>query len=571
MPITIGKKKIKGHFYYYARECKRVDGKPRIVWQKYLGKAEKILQAVEKQASKASPQEVVISEFGAVAALFDLAERLQLVPTINRHVLKRDQGLSVGHYMLVAAINRCVCPKSKAKIGDWFETTPLRRLIPAKKAQLSSKRFWDNMGHLNAEAIEAIEHDLTTRLVEEFEVDTRCLLFDTTNFFTFIDSFNDDAPLAKRGPSKEKRNNLRIIGLALMVSVDFHIPLFHDTYPGNRNDAKEFGSITERLVQRYKALTNTVDDLTLVFDKGNNSEDNMAAVDDSPYHFVGSLKLNQCPDLVAAPLKWYSPLEHERLFGVRAFRVTREVFGKKRTILVTYNEQLFLAQSQSLLNEIRKRTRNLNDLGRKLRKRCAGEIKGGRKPTVASVTKQAEALLKGQYVKDIVRIEVTEQDGFPKLSYQVDQDMLQRIFEENFGKTILFTDNHAWSNEEIVLAYRGQAGIENCFKTMKNPHFVSWSPLFHWTEDKVRVHAFYCVVALTLASLLKRQLHHNGIELSIPAMIEALSAIREVAITYPPGPDGHPQIPQLAISKMTADQQRLFDILKLDRYLDVIS
>ena len=473
--------------------------------------------------------------------------------------------------MLVAAINRCVCPKSKAKIGDWFETTPLRRLIPAKKAQLSSKRFWDNMGHLNAEAIEAIEHDLTTRLVEEFEVDTRCLLFDTTNFFTFIDSFNDDALLAKRGPSKEKRNNLRIIGLALMVSVDFHIPLFHDTYPGNRNDAKEFGSITERLVQRYKALTNTVDDLTLVFDKGNNSEDNMAVIDDSPYHFVGSLKLNQCPDLVAAPLEWYSPLEHERLFGVRAFRVTREVFGKKRTILVTYNEQLLLAQSQSLLNEIRKRTRNLNDLGRKLRKRRTGEIKGGRKPTVASVTKQAEALLKGQYVKDIVRIEVTEQDGFPKLSYQVDQDMLQRIFEENFGKTILFTDNHAWSNEEIVLAYRGQAGIENCFKTMKNPHFVSWSPLFHWTEDKVRVHAFYCVVALTLASLLKRQLHHNGIELSIPAMIEALSAIREVAITYPPGPDGHPQIPQLAISKMTVDQQRLFDILKLDRYLDVIS
>ena len=74
-----------------------------------------------------------------------------------------------------------------------------------------------------------------------------------------------------------------------------------------------------------------------------------------------------------------------------------------------------------------------------------------------------------------------------------------------------------------------------------------------------------------LASLLKRQLHHNGIELSIPAMIEVLSAIREVAITYPPAPDGQPQIPQLTISKMTADQQRLFDILNLHRYLDVIS
>jgi transposase len=560
MPITIGKKKIKGHHYYYARECKRVDGKPRIVWQKYLGKAERIVQAIEKRAQPLPPEEVVVTKLGAVAALFDVAERLQLVSIINSHARKRSQGLSVGHYMLVAAINRCVCPKSKAKIGDWFETTPLRRLVPAKKAQLSSKRFWDNMGHLDADAIENIEHDLAKHLVDEFEIDTRCLLFDATNFFTFIDSFNDASTLAQRGNSKEKRNNLRIIGLALMVSVDFHIPLFHDTYPGNRNDAKEFGSISERLVGRHRALAETVEDLTIVFDKGNNSEKNLAAMDASPYHFVGSLKLNQCPELVAAPSELYQPLKHPRLYGVRAFRSTREVFGQNRTVLITYNEQLFLTQSQSLLNEIRKRTRHLNDLGRRLGQRRSGEIKGGRKPTVASVRKQAEVLLKGQYVKDVVRIEVTERDGLPEFAYQVDQNALQRIFEERFGKTILFTDNHAWSNEEIVLAYRGQAGIENCFKTMKDPEFVSWSPLFHWTDDKVRVHAFYCVVALMLASLLQRRLHHAGIDLSIPAMLDKLNAIQEVAITYPTTTGGLKE-PQLTISKLTADQ--------LERHLEV--
>lgn len=87
--------------------------------------------------------------------------------TINQHVSKRPQGLSVGHYMLVAAINRCVCPKSKAKIGEWFTSTPLRRLIPATKAQLSSKRFWDNMGHLDADTINDIEHDLAKRFARD--------------------------------------------------------------------------------------------------------------------------------------------------------------------------------------------------------------------------------------------------------------------------------------------------------------------------------------------------------------------------------------------------------------------
>ncbi|HJN75186.1 MAG TPA: IS1634 family transposase [Myxococcota bacterium] len=567
MPITIGKKKIKGRLYYYARECKRVDGKPRIVWQKYLGKADRIVEAIDGLSRPPTPAEVVVSEFGAVAALFDVASRLRLVQTVDAHVRKREQGLSVGHYMLVAAINRCVCPTSKAKIGDWFESTPLRRLAPAKKSQLSSKRFWDNMGHLDAQAIRDIERDLTERIVTEFGVDTRCLLFDATNFFTFIDSFNDAPTLAQRGNSKEKRNNLRIVGLALLVSVDFHIPLFHDTYPGNRNDTKEFEAITDRLIERHQVLAKSVDDITLVFDKGNNSADNIAALDEGPYHFVGSLKLNQCPDLLEVPLEKYEPLLHPKLYGVRAHRVTREALGRERTVIITYNEQLFLTQTQSLLAEVRKRCRNLNAFGRQLCRRQVGEVTKGRKPTVESVRKRAQALLKGQYVADVIELEVVESDGVPDLRYRVDHDALQRIFDERFGKTVLFTDNDSWSDVEVVLAYRGQAGIEGCFKTMKNPHFVSWSPMFHWTDDKIRVHAFYCVVALMLVSLLQRELHHAGIDLTIPALVEALSAIREVAITY--ASKGRAREPQLTLSKLTDEQKRLFDTLRLDRYLEV--
>lgn len=567
MTVTIGKKKIKGHYYYFARECKRVNGKPRIVFQKYLGKADKIMAAMDQQSKTHEISEVVISEFGAVAALFDIATRLDLVNIINEKVPKRDQGLSIGHYMLIAALNRCVCPKSKAKIGDWFQETPLRRLTPAKKSQLSSKRFWDNMKYLDEATIQDIEKKLTERLVEQFKIDTKCLLFDATNFFTFIDSFNDASSLAKRGNSKEKRKNLKIIGLALLVSMDFGIPLFHDTYPGNRPDSKEFESITERIVSRYKVLANTVENITIVFDKGNNSEGNLGEIDASPYHFVGSLKLNQCPEIVDLQKEWFIPLRHPRLYGVSAFRYPRKMYGGNRTVVVTHNEQLFLAQSQSLLKEIRKRTQNLNKLGKRLSQRRAGQIKGGRPPTVASVEKQAVDILKGQYVKEIVQVNVIEKDGLPELNYHVDQEILNRIFSEKLGKTILFTDNHEWSTEEIVLAYRGQAGVEDCFKTMKNPHFVSWGPMFHWTDHNIRVHAFYCVIALTIVSLLQRELHNSGIDLSIISMLEELSKIREVAITY----DGNRirNRPTLTLSKLSQIQQKLFDILQLERFLEV--
>jgi transposase len=561
MAISIGKKKIKNHFYYFARECKRVNGKPRIVFQKYLGKVENIIAAVDHAPPIAT--EVTITEFGAVAALFDFARKLNLPDVIDDAVLKRDQGLSVGHYMLIAAINRCVAPTSKAKIGDWFLDTALRRLIPAKKSQLTSQRFWDNMQHLDAQSIQVIETKITEKLVNDFGVDTRCLLYDSTNFFTFIDSFNETSSLARRGHSKEKRDNLRIVGLALLASVDFNIPLFHDTYPGNRPDSKEFDSIIERLVQRYQTFATSIENITMVFDKGNNSEENLSSVDASPYHFVGSLKLNQCPEITEIKSDWFKPLNHPNLYGVRAFRYPRKMFGDDRTVIITYNEQLFLSQSQSLLLEIRKRTQNLNELGRNLSKRRSGNTKRGQKPTIESVRKQAKDILKGQYVKDVVRIQVSETDGYPELDYKVDRDALQKILDERLGKTILFTDNHAWTDEEIILAYRGQAGIENCFKTMKNPHFVSWAPMFHWTDHNVRVHALYCVLALILVSLIQRELHRSGIDLTIPALLTELQSIKEVAISYETG------APQLALSKRSELQEKLFQILKLDRYLSV--
>jgi len=567
MPISIGKKKINGNYYYFARESKRVDGKPRVVFQKYLGKAEKIIAAMEQNSSIPDVKEAVISEFGAVAALFDIAKRMDLVEIINQNVPKRNQGLSVGHYMLIAALNRCVSPKSKSKIGDWFLNTPLRRLTPATKSQLTSKRFWDNMKYLDQDSIDTIELALSEHLIKRFKVDTRCLLFDATNFFTFIDSFNDTSTLAQRGNSKEKRSNLRIVGLALLASLDFGIPLFHDTYPGNRPDAKEFESVTQRIVSRYKALSQTVENITLVFDKGNNSQGNMTAINDSPFHFVGSLKMNQCPEISEIKPDWFEPMKHPRLYGVSAFRYQRKMYDGERTIVVTHNEQLFLAQSQSLLREIRKRTQKLNKLGIKLSLRRSGQIKGGRPPTVASVQKQAREMLKGQYVKEIVQIEVFEKEGLPELSYHVDHDKLNSIFSEKLGKTILFTDNHQWSDEEIILAYRGQAGIEDCFKTMKNPQFVSWGPMYHWTDHNVRVHAFYCVIALMLVSLLQRELHQSGIDMSIPSMIEELNHIREVAITYA-GKDAHRK-PTLTLSKLSPIQQKLFDALKLERYLEI--
>ena len=568
---SITKKIVSGNAYYYARECQRVDGKPKIVWQKYLGRVDDIISAVESPSSKAQPAPVpesaVISEFGAVTALYDIAQRLDLVGHIDRHVpLRQGHGPSVGTYLLVAALNRCVAPCSKAKIADWFQETALRRLIRVEARQLTSQRFWNQMDRLPHETIEKIERDLVTHMVREFGIDVRRVLFDATNFFTFIDTFNERSTLAKRGKSKEGRAALRIVGLALLVSEDFHVPLLHHTYAGNQNDAKTFGSLTADLVTRYRDISEGAEHVTIVFDKGNNSQDNLDAIKESPYHFVGSLVPTHHPELLNVPAELFSPLSDAGLPGVTAYRTTMSVFKVNRTVLVTFNENLFVSQSQTLLREIAKRQRLLAELQEQLRKRRSGEVRGGKPPTVQTTKAKVEALLKARHMSDLFHIEITEKDGLPELAYNLDAEAWEHLQRTLLGKTILFTDNEDWSDAEIVRGYRSQHHVETAFRCVKDPHHIALRPQHHWTDQKIEVHVFCCVIALMLCSLLQRELHQKGIDRSIPDILDDLAGIREVAVVYPPG-NGE-EAPRLAVtlSKLTTGQQALHDALDLQRY-----
>ena len=560
MSVSLHKKIVRGHSYWYARECQRVNGKPKIVWQKYLGKAEHIASAMGAPSKPPRPTEILLCDFGAPAALYDRTQRLDLIGAIDRHAGKRDQGTSVGTYIALAALNRCLAPTSKARMAAWYQGTVLRRLLPVAANQLTSQRFWDHMSYLDADRISLIEQDLTRTLSERFQLDLSCLLYDTTNFYTFIDSFNEKNSLAQRGKSKEQRMALRIVGLALLVTKDFHIPLFHHVYAGNIHDATTFSSVTETLVARYRLFAQNVDGITLVYDKGNNSQQSQEILDDSSYHFVGSLSPAQHPDLIRIPRSRFHPLGGEGLDGVLAWRTRKEVLGAERTLVVVYNPELFLAQCATIVREIRKRTRKLKELQLHL----AHPPKRAKPLTVESVQKQVQAILSGRHMKDLVQAEVIQKDSRTRISYRVDQTAWQQLQRTLLGKNILFTDQESWSDEEIVRAYRGQYHIEEAFKRMKNPHFVSWRPLHHWTDEKIRVHAFYCVLALMLSSLLRRTLVHKGIELSIVRILSALSGIKEVALLHR---GAHSRTaPIITRNKLTPLQNRLMAALDLERF-----
>jgi transposase len=560
---------IGGHTYYYARYCQRVDGKPKIVRQVYLGKIDDLIAAAERSQQPPQPLETEIAAFGDAAALLDIAQRLDLVPLLDSVLPpKRHQGLSLGQYLLLAAINRAVSPTSKLQFADWYRQTVLTRLLPADPAALSSQNFWNHMDLVTAEHVLECEKQITQRLIQRFELDLRALVYDGTNFFTYINT-RTPAELPQRGHNKQKRGDLRQVSLGLLVSADFHIPLFHRVYAGNLNDSTEFRSLTEELSTHYRQLAESCDHITLVFDKGNNSEAAFASLQNTPFHFVGSLVPSQHAELLAVSRKQFRTLSHVGLEGVEAYRTQKKVFGQTRSIVLTFNQNLYDGQLQGFTTHLDKARRKLRDLQTQLQRRREGKVKGGKAPTLDSVKKQIHTICSAQFVQKILKAEVQKVRQGLELTFRTDQAALDRLCRVQFGKTILFTDNADWSEEQIVLAYRSQYHIEDAFKQMKNPHFLGWSPMFHWTDSKIQVHALYCVLALLLASLLQRELAGKGEPLSINRLLEELGGIQETLVVYPRRQGQRQASTAVCLTRMTALQQRLFSLLDLQRFVPV--
>jgi transposase len=553
------KQTVKGKSYYYVIETRRVNGEPRVVSKKYLGKLDDI---VRKVTEPPQPSAVRAREFGLSAALLQITDRLGFVRLVDDVVFKRQQGATVGQYMLIAALNRCSAPTSKSRIGEWYEETILPRILKLDPGQLTSQRFWDNMDLITEEEIIELQVALAKKVVELYQVDLRVLLYDATNFFTYIDT-NNTCTLPQRGHNKQKRNDLRQIGLAMMVSRDGGAPLFFDVYQGNESDPVEFDHFIRELVKRFNDIFAACDDLTIVCDKGNNSKKNLELVGSTPLHFVASLAPSHLRQALEIPLAEYQDCKDKRLEGEKCYITRADVFGLERTVVLVFNPALLQGQLQGIMNNLDKTLKVLGLLNEKLAA-WKGVKRRGKKPTAASVEKQVKRTLCREYMKTLISYTVQEVDNqWVDLQYGVDEQAFDELKATSLGKTILFSDRDDWQAEEYILTYRDQYGIEHDFRQMKDPSWVCWDPLLHWTDQKIRVHAFYCFTALLISSLLKRELQNRRISLSLPRAFEKLSKIQEVTINYPSSKRAAEPARVVMLSEMDREQKMLYDALGL--------
>ena len=561
---SLYKKVVNGKPYWYLREMARVDGKPKMVSERYLGSAADIEALLEARESGVLPARTRHLGFGDVAAVWGVLGRLDVVGVIDAVVGARrsDAGASVGSYLALAALNRVVAPRSKLAFADWWRTTAADRFSRIGAAVLDHRRFWDAMHTITLAQLAEVEQQLAVRMIETFELDISALALDMTNFATYIDTGNDKAPIAQRGKAKQKRADLRLVGLGLVVTRDGGVPLVSHAYPGNRPDVTQFAAMIDLLTARHAMLAEQAGaaspaEMTVVFDAGQNSVANFAHLTGTGLAFVGSIPPSDCPDLLALPSADRTAVDPDRFGALSALETRRVVYGAERRVVLTHSPTLHAAQQAGFAQTLAKAVGKLSELSDTL-------ARGKTRRSAAKVTTEIATITADAWLRRVLRTELTgNSPAEHRLSVTVDENAQQTLEDEVFGKRILVTNRDHWPVAEVVAAYRSQSDAEFSFRQLKDPHVVSFSPMHHWTEHNIRVHTFTCMLALQIAHLM-RPPGRTSRTAPVGPRLSQLAGIEETVLIYP-STGGRPKARRM-LTETTTTQDRLSEIFDLAKW-----
>jgi transposase len=524
----------KGRPYLYVREIARVDGKPKVVSQVYIGSPERVSGLTQGQESDVVALKV--EQFGAIWLACQIDAGVDLCSIVDGIVspADRETGPSVGEYFLYCVFNRMIQSVSKNKLASWYQSTAIQHIRPIDLEELTSKRYWEKWDRVSEKHIEQITQVFFERIWQLDTPRADCVLFDTTNYYTYM-AGHTESELAMRGKNKEGKHHLRQIGLGLLVARDSRLPLYYSVYPGNIHDSKHFESIMDEMFGIVCGLNKTKERLTVVIDKGMNADGNYSWIDEhSRMHFITTYSTCFAQDLAATPLKHFEPVDiayNRRLIEegkeqdqLLAYRTKGEYWGKERTVIVTYNPASRRKQEYTFNDKLEVIRQELLSMRTKVRdKQSHWKNEDAIKERYSRMCEQMHMF------SDIYELTFENAADGLSMSFRKNAYLVERKLSM-FGKNIIITDNMDWMTADIVQASLDRWQVEDRFRMSKDDELVGVCPMRHWTDSKIRCHLFTCVAAMTYLRRIELKLEAAGVKRTASDVMDDMQRLHQTLV-----------------------------------------
>jgi len=502
---------------------------------------------------------------GDVGALVWVAEQLDLMKLIDQAcgITASAGGPTIGEMVLAVAVQRACAPAAKCHLAAFLEScVPRVSCLPG--SAFTGQAFHRLAAQVSDEQLEKAQIEMARAAVRCFELSTDVLAFDTTNFDTHI-ATTTPGELARRGKAKSKRSDLRVVGLAALVSETGHVPLLHRTYPGNGSDQAVLGVCLAALGKLHEALDDGEQRArpacrTVVRDGGSWSEQLELDLDIEGYYSLISLPLSHSTSQLAleqAARRGAMKRLGGKLGDVRAARLRNQVGDLDRTLVVVESQELLRGQKRGIAVALRKAKAEL----RKLERRAAsGRIQR------EALEERVRKTLQREHLSDFVIATVTKNRKQLSLNWHVDAARRRWLERTRLGRRVLCTDRHVWSTGRIVYAFRGQWKVEELFRRAKKGGLVPWGPSHQWADTSLRLHTFATVIGLTLVSLVSLAL---GTRKSALSMMKTLAEVKATLVRVRTKDRGRRATVMLG-PDLTDDQRKAVKTFKLERWMPTL-
>ena len=511
------KKNQTGKYYYYLGENKSVKGVTVRAKEIYLGTADNIFQKIN---SKFDLEKINTYEYGLTVSLLQQIRESGLYRALNDALPFNVRGVPASIAVIIILINKIIDPQTKNSINKWYNQSVLNKLIPIESSKLTSQFFFDCIRELNQKRIQKIEQKMAknVKIIEEMD----SILCDMTHIETYIQEHEGNI-LPQRGRTRTKTGR-RIVNLALMITRENSIPLFHLPYPGNINDYTEFAEVVRILEKKYSFLTgNGKKKVTIMIDKGNNTEENINGLEDAKYYFVGRLRPSNFPELINKPIREFKDKYNK---DTCSYSIFKDVYGRKRKIVVKFSKKSFDKSYGEFMDLIERRRHQIKSLENNIN----FKLKHGKNNSKLfwqkkeNVESAIERILNKKPTKNLFIYILAHNNLKIDIKIKINQNEYDgRI--NLIGKYILFTNRKKWSSSKIIKAFLDQYLIEDQYKTLKSDR-IKLSPLNHWTDDSIRADIFLSVLSLQLMNLFLMKVKNKGIDFSNNKILETLEQIK---------------------------------------------
>jgi transposase len=492
-------------------------------------------------------------DYGLPCALYQIIQRLDLVHIINDAVAKRHQGLSMGEYLTIAILNRCIQPCSKSRIEQWFHSGYLPHFFPKIETYLDADAYANHFAYLDDSVISTIESQLMIKVQQEFGVKWDQLMFDPTNFYTYIHP-DEECTLPNHGHPKDGRPTLNLVGLSLVTTTDGGVPLLSHIFPGNQHDASVFRTELPHLQTRLKELKVDVQNLMLVFDKGNLSEDAFQLLQTMHLPFLCSIRPSTVKEYEEIPAKDFPTFIFPNNKQVGILERTKTMYDQQYRLLIVHNPSQASWNDKNLQKKLMKELKIVQEF-------FATRLNQPHWTKKAKIEAKIKKIIPKRHLL-YFDVKVDELDGQLLLNVTILPQEIE-AHSEMLGKTYLLTTDQTTPAEELIWRYRQQYLIERCFKYLKRPDLLSVRPIYHWTDSSIRGHLFACVLGLLILTLLTRQIQRFDPEVTFDSILEDLDQIKISTIKLP-GWNGSIK----RINHMEKKSSNLFELLNLTQFLE---